>query len=75
MRFAVIVLHRNVLEALHNLRKERVRNLGNDQPENPAASGNERPRLLVWIVAELLDDLPDKAGKLRRDRGNSADCA
>ena len=47
----VTVLHRNGFEDLNDLWEKRVGDLGDDKAKNPAASGDQSPRLRIRIVA------------------------
>ena len=57
----VIILNRDVLESLYDFWKKRIGDLRNDQAENPAASGNQRARLRVRVISQLLDHFPHAA--------------
>ena len=66
----VVVLNRNAFEHLDDLGKERVGDLGNDEPENPAASRNERASLSVRIITKFFDDVPHSLGELGINGGD-----
>src|ERR1022692_1599322 len=61
----VAILNGDVLEAFDELREERTCDVRYDQPEDAAASGHQRARLRVGVVAQLLDDFPDPLSGLR----------
>ena len=46
------------LKCLNDFREERVGNLGNNQSEDMAPSGDQGPSGAVRVVAEILDGLP-----------------
>src|SRR3977135_3034619 len=51
-KYFVVVLNRDGLENLHDLREKRVGDIGNDQAEDATASGDQRPRLSVRAGAK-----------------------
>ena len=71
----VAVLDRDGFEDLNDFRKEWVGDFRNDETKNPAAPGNQRPRLRIRVVAQFLNDAPDALGQRRIDGGNPVDGA
>src|ERR1700747_3424913 len=69
----VVVLYRQILERLNNLRKERVCDFGDNQSEDAASPKNQSASLSVGVIAQLIDDFPHTLGELRIDRGNTVD--
>ena len=45
-------------EALHQFGEKRIHNIGEDQTEHPASSGNQRPRLRIGVVPKLTNHPP-----------------
>ena len=69
------MLDRNGFEDLNDFRKEGIGNFGNDETKNPAAPGNQRPRLRVRVVPKLLDHAPNALRQRRIDGGDPVDGA
>src|SRR5580765_7544154 len=69
------MLNGDTLEYLHDLGKEWVGDLRNDEAEDPASSGNKGTRLSVGIIAKFFDDVPYALGELWIDSRNSIDGA
>ena len=71
----VAVLDCNGFEDLNDFRKEWIGNFRDDETKNPAAPGNQRPRLSIRVVAQFLDYAPDALGQRGIDGGNAVDGA
>ena len=71
----VAVLDCDGFENLNNFRKEGVGNFRNDETKNPAAPGNQGPRLSIRIVAKFFDYAPDALGQGGIDGGDAVDGA
>ena len=69
------MLDGNGFENLNNFRKEGVGDFRNDETENPAAPGNQGPRLRIWIISKFLDYAPHSLGQGGVDGGNPVDGA
>src|ERR1700751_3612505 len=69
----VVVLYRQVFEGLNDLRKEGIRNFGDNQSEDAGSPKHQSASLSVGVIAELIDDFPHSLGELRIDRGNTVD--
>ena len=69
----IAVLDRDGFEYLNDFWKEWVGDFGNNETENPAAPGNQRPRLRIRVVTQFLDDAPDALRQGRIDRGDAID--
>ena len=65
----------NFFECLNDLREEWIGDFGDDQAEDSASSGDQRPCLGIWIVAQLIDHFPDAPGQLRIHRWHAIDSA
>lgn len=71
----IVLLDRQVLERLDNLRKERIGDFGNDESEEAALTGDQAARLAVEKIPKLLGGLPHALGKMRTDRRDPVECA
>src|SRR6185312_2536648 len=59
----VAVLDCDGFENLNNFRKEGVSNFRNDETKNPAAAGNQGPRLSIRIISKFFDYAPNALGQ------------
>ena len=71
----VAVGYGNLFEALDQLREERIGDVLNDDAEEAAAPGDERARMGVGEIIQLLDRLPDTLGELLTYDGRAIDGA
>ena len=65
-----MILYSHVFEDLHDLREKGIRDLGDDETENTAATRNQSPRLRVREIAQHLDCAPNAFGQARINRWN-----
>ena len=63
----VAMFNGDIFKALDELGEEGIGDLGDDEAEDPATSGDEGAGLSVGEVVELVDDVPDSLGDLRID--------
>ena len=71
----VVVLDCDGFEDLNNFRKEGIGNFRNDETKNPAAPGNQGPRLSIRIVAQFFDYAPNALGQGGIDGGDAVNGA
>src|ERR1035437_3878511 len=69
----VSVSHSDLFEILNEVREEGIADVFNDDAEEAAAAGDERARMSVWEVIQLLDGLPDTLGKTLADQWRTVD--
>ena len=67
----VVIFNGQIFEGLNYFRKERIRNLRDNEAEDAGAAQYQRARLSVGVIAQFVDDAPHSFGELRIDRGNT----
>src|ERR1022692_869654 len=70
----VTMMNRNILKAFDQLRGKCICDIRYDQAEDPAPSGNQRARLRVRKVPQLLHCLQGALGGLGVNHGRVVDC-
>ena len=66
----VVVLNREILKRLNDLREKGIRDFGNNQAEDAAFPRNQRPRLRVRVISKFVHYFPNPLSELSVYRRN-----